>query len=212
MSIISSPPKLITRYFNDIIWGNVIDKVILTFDDGPHPTATKKVLSVLAKHNLKAIFFLVGEKVLKFPDLVIELIKNGHKIANHSFTHSKSLFLKTELEIFNEIKYCQDVIDKFDQSNKGLKLFRPPYGILKGKMKKIVNDLSLRTMMWSLLSQDYLLNEKRVIENLKTKMRSNSIIVFHDNEKTKNKIDSYLKTSIEIIQDKGFRFDGTFSF
>lgn len=212
MRLISTPSKIVKRYFNDIIWENSVDRVLLTFDDGPHPTATEKVLSVLSKHNLKAIFFLVGENVLIHHDIVMEIVKDGHRIANHSFKHSKTLFLKSEFEIFNEIKLCQNAIEKFDPSSDRLKLFRPPYGRLKGKMNKVVKDLNLKTMMWSFLSQDYLLDEKKLYENIKSKTKENSIIVFHDNEQTKDKIDSYLNTSIDIIQDKGFSFAGTFSF
>ena len=84
---------------------HVDDNVIsLTFDDGPHKEYTKKVLELLKKYNFKATFFLIGNKIEEHPNLVKEIIDQGHTIGNHTYSHSNNFgFFKTK-NVISELK------------------------------------------------------------------------------------------------------------
>lgn len=207
--LISSPPNFIQKYFNQILWKNRDDEVILTFDDGPHPIATYEVLDVLNKFQIKSIFFCLGKKLSAFSKIAQEISDEGHFVANHSFSHKKKLFLSGANTIYEEIKQTQDEINRFNNS---LKLFRPPYGLFSNKLLQLCHHLELKIMMWSLLSGDYSKTEKTVLKNIVSKIKKNSIVVFHDNEKTAKKIRSILQNSIKIITDNGYNFANKFDF
>ncbi|MBM4174920.1 MAG: polysaccharide deacetylase family protein [Ignavibacteria bacterium] len=209
MISLTSPPVLVKTIFRDIIWENTIDELVLTFDDGPHPRATKKVLDVLTKNNLKAIFFLIGENAVQNLDLVKSIVDQGSYIANHSHSHFKNLFLTGIENIREQIFECQNVIENFPNN---LKLFRPPFGRLKGKMKKISADIGLKTMMWTKLTEDWYGEQARIRNNVMEIKQRNSIILFHDNEYTSEIIGPALQDSISILNDKGFSFARTFNF
>ncbi len=206
---LTSPPFLVKTIFRDIIWENNVDELVLTFDDGPHPVATEKVLEVLVKNNLKAIFFFIGENVIRNYDIVQSIVEQGSYIANHSFSHPKNLFLAGKENIQKQISKCQNIIETFPNN---LKLFRPPFGRLKGKMKKISADLGLKTMMWTKLTEDWYGEQTRIRKNIMEIEKQNSIILFHDNENTSEIIGSALQDSISILNDKGFNFARTFNF
>lgn len=206
---ITSPPLIVKKMFPDIIWENVQDEIVLTFDDGPHPIATAKVLNVLARRNLKAIFFLIGENIVKYPKVVESISVQGSFIANHSYRHSKDFFLKGKNQIVDDIVACQDLITLYPNY---LNFFRPPYGRLKRGMQKVVKDLGLKTMMWTKLTEDWTGDMEKVKKNVMDIKKSNSIIIFHDNDKTVAIIERILVDSIKILEDKGFNFARTFDF
>ena len=82
-------PNFIQRFFPNIIWKKTTDekKIWLTFDDGPEEEVTEFILETLKKLNIKASFFLIGKNIQEFPELTKEIIKEGHIVGNHSFSH-----------------------------------------------------------------------------------------------------------------------------
>jgi peptidoglycan/xylan/chitin deacetylase (PgdA/CDA1 family)/SAM-dependent methyltransferase len=100
--------------------------VALTFDDGPDPVVTPRVLELLARHGLKATFFVVGEKAERHPDLIRAILAQGHRIGNHSHTHPTLLMLKGRKAIAREVEQAQAVLKTFGIVPLA---FRPPVGI-----------------------------------------------------------------------------------
>jgi peptidoglycan/xylan/chitin deacetylase (PgdA/CDA1 family) len=124
----------------------------LTFDDGPNPAITPKLLDLLAKHNAKATFFLVGRFVEQCPALVKEIIARGHLVGNHTQTHP-NLFFCSPKETHDELQRCTEAIH--NATLEPPHWFRPPYGFRNPWLGGITQHLGLTTAMWSLLPGDW---------------------------------------------------------
>ncbi|HFX18162.1 MAG TPA: polysaccharide deacetylase family protein, partial [Flavobacteriales bacterium] len=121
-------PFPLRRLFPNLIFEqpNNQNTIYLTFDDGPTPEVTAWVLNLLQKERVKANFFLIGNNIQKYPDIVKDIVSQGHQIANHTFNHNDAWQYSTK-------DYMQDVFkteDLIDQLGASKKLFRPPYGRL----------------------------------------------------------------------------------
>ena len=122
-------------------------EIALTFDDGPHPKETAKILDILKKYNAKATFFVVGKHVKWYPDSVIRASKEGHEIGNHTFTHPDISTLSNE-QLKTEIKNCEDII--IEKTGKKPVLFRPPFGNYNERcLKELSQDLGYTVVLWS---------------------------------------------------------------
>jgi peptidoglycan-N-acetylglucosamine deacetylase len=127
-------------------------KLAITFDDGPNPSVTPRLLDLLAKYKAHATFFLIGKYVRECPDLVQETIARGHVIANHTETHP-NLFWCTPSAIRDELRRCHEAIAA--ATNSTPKWFRPPFGFRNPWVVKAASELSMRTVMWTLLPGDW---------------------------------------------------------
>ncbi|MEW4223120.1 polysaccharide deacetylase family protein [Rossellomorea marisflavi] len=168
----------------DVIWEmpNKHNKVALTFDDGPDPIYTQEILELLSKYNAKATFFLIGEKVKKFPYIVQQEINAGHEIGNHSFSHPFFNTI-TKAQVAHEISNADLLIQKFKNRNSQLKLFRPPGGILSESDLKEIKRKEYKTIMWS-WHQDPRDWDNRssneISSHVLTNIQSGDIILLHD--------------------------------
>ncbi len=153
-------------------------KLSLTYDDGPNDPHTLRLLEVLAKHNVQATFFLIGRYVQQRPDLAREIIRAGHIVGNHTFTHPLLTF-KKESEIKRELATCKSALHDAigDHSN----LFRPPFGGRRPAVLRIARELSLEPIMWNVTGYDWNAPPAAVIEKKVTsKIRGGDIILLHD--------------------------------
>lgn len=164
--------------------------VYLTFDDGPHPTATPFVLDQLAKYNAKGTFFCIGKNVIEYPEIYERIVKEGHSIGNHTHNHLKGWKTKTKEYIENTMQAA-----KFIQSN----LFRPPYGRIKRMQANQLHEMGYRIIMWSLLSGDFDidLDPKRCLENIVFHLKPGDIVVFHDSQKAWDRMSYTLPRVLE---------------
>lgn len=197
-------PKFIQKLFPSITWRkeNAQNNIWLTFDDGPHQESTPFILNVLKEEQVKATFFLVGEQMEKHPELLNQIISEGHIVANHSYSH-KNGWLSNNSTYFNDIEKCQKLIPEN-------KLFRPPYGKISplqiSHLKK-----NYKIILWDVLSWDFSLynTPKKVKESVLKNTVSGSIIVFHNNKKSFKNLQSILKETIQELKQKGFSFSTT---
>ena len=198
-----SPPVLVKKLFGDFIWQTSNNKILLTFDDGPTETATEKILSILQKNKIKAIFFCVGDNIKKHPELTEKILGEGHTISNHTMNHKLITKMNRE-EAVDEIKSFNDLLkEKF---NYNVKYFRPPHGRFNLKTNITLNELNLKCVMWNLLTYDFENDIKKVQYAIDNYLSENSLIVFHDNKKCSNVIEDSLKYSIEQAAKKGYQF------
>jgi len=196
-----SIPALVRWFFpSSLEWkiGTHEKELYITFDDGPIPVATPRVLDELARFNAKATFFCVGENALRHPDILENIRLAGHSIGNHTFNHLRAW--KTPFnEYLDNVAKCQAVINS--------PLFRPPHGQITRRLAKILST-EFRIIMWSALSRDF---DKNVSpENcLSTTIKAThpgSIIVFHDSEKAWERLEYVLPRFLEHFAVKGFKF------
>jgi len=188
------PPKIIRLFFPQTIWESKIDKILLTFDDGPNPKSTPIILEKLKEHSIKAIFFCVGENVQKYPNLAKQIIEEGHLIGNHTISHQ-------DINLFNKnanhsISECSKIIE----NTVGIKpeYFRPPHGRIGLLTENLMRKNNLKNIMWSLLTYDYKNNFNIVIFAVDKYLRNNSVIVLHDSLKSV----SIIAKSIDYIVEK----------
>jgi peptidoglycan/xylan/chitin deacetylase (PgdA/CDA1 family) len=127
-------------------------KLAITFDDGPNPAITPKLLDLLGRYNAKATFFLIGRYVRECPELVKETIARGHLVGNHTETHP-NLFRLTCREIRIELRLCHDAISNLLGSPP--KWFRPPFGMRNPWVIPAARELGYRTAMWTLIPGDW---------------------------------------------------------
>jgi peptidoglycan/xylan/chitin deacetylase (PgdA/CDA1 family) len=128
------------------------NKLAITFDDGPNPAVTPKLLDLLAKHNARATFFLVGRFVRECPDLTKEILARGHALGNHTYTHP-NLFLCGPRKTEEELQRCADAIRQ--AAGVEPRWFRPPFGFRSPWLNKSVQRQGMRTVMWTLIPGDW---------------------------------------------------------
>jgi peptidoglycan/xylan/chitin deacetylase (PgdA/CDA1 family) len=180
------------------------DKVIyLSFDDGPHPEATPFVLMELKKYHAKAMFFCIGNNVLKHPNIYESILQEGHSVGNHTYDHLNGWKTETKTYIEN-IKDAANLID----SN----LFRPPYGRITKKQIRAIHqnaDLPQQIIMWDVLSADFDLKLKGedCARNVIKYAKPGSIIVFHDSQKAWDRMSVALPLVLEYFSSLGYRFE-----
>jgi len=154
--------------------------ICLTFDDGPDPVMTPKILDILKKHNIKATFFLIGASCLKHPEIVKRIHLEGHAIGCHTFNHHYLFPFYSLKKIKQELIETNTLIKSI--TSKDVSLFRPPFGVTNPIMKIALDDLKMRCVGWDTRSFDTIISNpktlhKRVVKKIQ---QGGSIILFHD--------------------------------
>ena len=180
--------------------------VALTYDDGPHPVFTPRLLDILDKYHVKATFFMVGKRMEAYPDIVREVVRRGHVIANHTYSHPSNIDLDTQAQVIRELDRCEQVIERLTGSR--AHLFRPPKGMVDGSVFALADDEGYRTILWSVCADHHdaltpQLMAKRVIKH----NRPGAIILAHDGSVgTRWKDVAATPLIIEALRKRGYRF------
>lgn len=195
-----SLPIFIQKLFPNIVWSikPIINKkaIYLTFDDGPIPDITPWVLDTLDKYNAKATFFCIAKNIDIHPEIFEEIIKRGHSVGNHSYSHLKGWETPFS-EYVKDIELANDSI----KSN----LFRPPYARFSPKqisyLKKRYNII-----LWNVLSRDYSkwMTKEKCTEIVCNNIKDGAIIVFHDSKKAFQNLKYTLPIVLEKATKQGF--------
>ena len=135
-----------------LVYSNQPDKLALTFDDGPNPAITPKLLDLLDRHQAKATFFLIGKYVRPFPALAKEIAARGHLLGNHTDSHP-NLFFCGPAETRDELRRCTDAIHQAAWLEP--RWFRPPFGFRSPWLGEIVARQRMQTVMWTLIPGDW---------------------------------------------------------
>jgi len=198
---------IIKKIFSNYTWdvSNTGNTVYLTFDDGPIPEITTWVLEELKKFDLKATFFCIGKNIDKYPEIFKKVISEGHAIGNHTFNHLNGWKTPTEIYIEN-IKLCEEVIEKTTNYNSRSKLFRPPYGKLKTAQARAIEKLGYEIIMWDVLSADFdtTLSKEQCLDNVLSNVKPGSIIVFHDSVKAFKNLQYVLPKTLAFLKENNF--------
>ena len=153
--------------------------IALTFDDGPDPTYTPKVLDVLKTHGAKATFFVIGSLAERHPEIIRRIVADGHALGNHSHGHRRfaSLPLKVQLA---QIEQTDRLLGEHVGHHRHW--FRPPLGKLRGTLILALAQRRHGLAMWSYDSLDYKkLGTAAILSRFQTKpVQSGEIILFHD--------------------------------
>ena len=197
-------PWYLKKIYSNLMW-DVPSKekvMYLTFDDGPHPTATTFVLEQLKKYNARGTFFCVGQNVMDYPQLYAQIINEGHITANHTFNHLNG-WKVTDEDYFQNIIEARKYIDS--------RLFRPPYGRITLFQAKHLQKsaLQFKVVMWDVVSGDFdtTITPEKCSANVLRNARQGSIVVFHDSEKAYPNLQKALPATLEHFSVMGYRFE-----
>jgi len=194
-------PKFVKSLFPSLVWKkeNSEKEIYLTFDDSPTPEFSLWILNLLSILNIKATFFCVGESAKKHPEIINEILNNGHQIGNHTYSHKNGILSSTRTYL-QEIEQCKNVLPKTN-------LFRPPFGkIYPWQISKIKEKYKI--IMWDVLSYDFTKNisSNKLKKNILKNTKSGSIIVFHDNKKSEKILKGNLEEILKTLLRRGFKF------
>jgi peptidoglycan-N-acetylglucosamine deacetylase len=135
-----------------LVAGSDPNEIALTYDDGPNPAATERLLEVLARHQVRATFFLIGSFVRQRPDLARAVAAAGHLIGNHTMTHPW-LAWQSAARIREELTGCNAALE--DALGVPVRYFRPPHGARRPYVLRTAHDLGLATIQWNVTAYDW---------------------------------------------------------
>jgi len=187
------------------VWKMDSPDIFLTFDDGPHPVATPIVLNILQERRIKATFFLSGRAAKEHQSLVKEVESEGHSIGVHGFNHTRSMAWSKQITL-TEIQQTEEAIAL--SGARAANIFRPPYGFFTWNTISAIRELHYRLIMWTTSSGDFRKNwtDERVRVTAMAKLSAGTILLMHDNELTKSRVQNVLPRIISNIQERGFTF------
>ena len=153
--------------------------MVLLFDDGPHPEFTPKVLELLKKHNAKATFFCIGKHIEAYPNVYNEIIKQGHTVGNHTYSHANNFgFFKTE-KVIEELQKTNTIAKNIIGLT--MQLYRPAFGVTNPRIKRAIKSTELQSIGWNIRSLDSTSRTPKRIFNRSTKnLSKGDVILFHD--------------------------------
>lgn len=179
-------------------------QIAITFDDGPHPTLTPRILEILARYKVPATFFMVGQNVLNYPDAARQVILEGHEVGNHTFTHPHLADLN-EHAIMDEIGRCEDALEELCEYRPHL--LRTPQGALTPSLERCLLDDDYILVLWSLDTRDW--DNKSTADVVKAvldEVQAGDIILMHDYIGHNSKTPEALEKIIPILLSRGYEF------
>jgi peptidoglycan/xylan/chitin deacetylase (PgdA/CDA1 family) len=167
-----------------LIAGRDPDEVALTFDDGPNPVATHRLLEVLARHEVRASFFAIGAYARREPALIREIVDAGHLLGNHTMHHPR-LSIQPAAGIRQELAGCNALLE--DITGERVRFFRPPFGARRPYVLQAASELGLTPILWNVTAHDWdPIGRARILANLELGMERNrrlgrgSNLLLHD--------------------------------
>ncbi len=184
-------PSIVKPLASSLLWKVPTSRqeVYLTFDDGPCPGITERVLDILEQYQAKATFFCIGGNVAKYPDLYAEILRRGHRTGNHTWNHMSGWSF-SDFSYYKSVLECAGVVKST--------LFRPPYGkITRSQSAAIAKRYSI--VMWDVLSADWRADvpAEQCATNVCANAGPGSIVVFHDSEKAKRNMTYALPKALD---------------
>ena len=178
--------------------------VYLTFDDGPIPEVTPKVLAILDKYQVKATFFMVGENIDKHPEVFEQVVQAGHSIGNHTYNHLKGWRTSHE-EYMANVAQWEEAVHRTSYIVHRT-LYRPPYGKAWFWQRYALHKKGYRLIYWDILTRDYdhSVTPQEMLANIQRNTRPGSIINFHDSLKSNERMLTVLPQTIEWLQAQGY--------
>jgi peptidoglycan-N-acetylglucosamine deacetylase len=192
------------------IWAGPTNQkaVALTFDDGPSPVYTPKIMALLKRYQAHGTFFVMGHQVEQYPSLVQALIQAGHEVGNHSFSHPRFPQI-AQLSREQELERTAVDLDLLGcpQSER---LFRPPYSAYDDRLKTYLAHTNRSLVLWSIDSGDWRgLAAPAIIKNVLSRVRNGAIIIFHDNNEDaradRRPTVEALRTILPALKAAGYR-------
>jgi peptidoglycan/xylan/chitin deacetylase (PgdA/CDA1 family) len=186
------------------------NRICLTFDDGPAPPYTERILDILHEHQVPATFFVCGKNVERYPDLLRRMAAEGHAIGNHTYSHL-FVYFKSRKRLAEEIDYTQDIIETVIGTRPIL--FRPPYGARWFGLIPILKKRHMHLVQWSATGYDWRKGTPGIVESTVRELAPGAVILLHDgrNTRPRDQIDrsatvEALPLIIDEARQRGYTF------
>ena len=182
-------------------------RIALTFDDGPDPVWTERILDLLARRQVRASFFLVGERAARSPETVRRIVAGDHEIASHGWSH-RSLWLcgprRTDAEIARAHRFLSDV------SGRTLRHFRPPWGMVNAAMFGALRRYGEQCVLWSIQPEGLRpAPPARQVREVLDRAHPGAIVDLHDADGVRGapeRLLAALPPMIDGLRDAGYDF------
>jgi len=187
--------------------------VALTFDDSPDSSYTDKILDILKAEDVKATFFVIGDKVKNHPKIIKRMHDEGHLIENHSKSHIHFSEYKDTVSVLNDLHYVDSLI--YGITGEKVKYFRPPFGDLRVDQRQLIQNHGYKLALWTLSPRDwnvFKVTKDDILDTIKTYLHDNAVILLHSKDAS-GSIEKYpyrdntieaLPKVIKYIKDKGY--------
>lgn len=179
-------------------------KIALTFDDGPHPHYTEQILDILEKEGVKATFFAIGCNVKAYPQITKKVIRAGHELGNHTYTHPLVPLTSTET-LRKEIEETDALLRSLGYECPVF--FRPPQGKFPPDVNKLLDRTGKIAVLWSIDTRDWAHTPTEdMIREVETKVAGGDIILFHDFVNGESNTIPAIKKLIPTLKERGYQF------
>lgn len=174
----------------------------ITLDDGPDPSDTPAILDLLDRHGAKATFFVIGKKAAQHPDLIREIIRRGHQLGNHTWSHPQASFwMHGPLRIYREIEKCQKILTQI--TGEPPRYFRAPVGHFNVFVHPILRHFGMRLIGWSSRGFDAVdTSLERVTEKIRASAKPGAIILAHEATPIAQEV---VADILKIAQENGWK-------
>lgn len=174
--------------------------VALTFDDGPDPVRTPKVLQTLKEYQVTTCFFCIGHKVKGNEALLQSMVTEGHLIGNHSYTHSGLFPLYGLSKMKKDLQTCQCELERV--TSQPITLFRPPFGVTNPTIAKAVRQLGYTSIGWSIRTLDTQFSDPdKVLRRIRKRLKPGAIILLHDRMPESDRL---VKQILDLLKEQGY--------
>ncbi len=197
-------PFWLRWYDHQALYQTGDERILLTFDDGPHPQWTPQLLDILDRFNLRSLFFVCGNRLKQYPETARQIVTAGHELGMHGMYH-KSLLFRSESAIREELMEEQLLFSEFNLP--AARFVRPPFGYFFIPYKRAVRSLQLTSVIWNLTVKDYKCESENVILRRLLKLqRAGDVILLHDYSRCTGQLLSILSDYLTISQESGLHF------
>lgn len=200
-------PRAAARFYPDILWRvpSTANRAYLTFDDGPNPDCTERIVDVLDKHDARATFFVLGAKAERQPALVQALHSAGHGLGNHSYTHLDAWKSDTA-DFLDELDRTSAILEEVTGAR--IRFMRPPYGHFTRAVRAWCRRCDHKLTMWDVGAGDYLevMTTDGIEHHVRKHLRPGSIVVLHDNRRCSLKTPEALDRLLARLSRAGWTF------
>jgi peptidoglycan/xylan/chitin deacetylase (PgdA/CDA1 family) len=188
--------------YGDVVWRGEpgMRAVALTFDDGPHPKTTRKVLEILAQGGHRATFFVVGKKARLYPEVLREIRAAGHAIGLHGYVHDRLYSLKPPAYVVGDIERTQQAIE--EACDVRPTLFRPPVGYVSSRTAVGARSAGVTLVAWSARGIDGFAatSPERVVQRIEPGLKDGAIVLLHDAAEKEDFVPASLEALPEILR------------
>lgn len=177
------------------------NQVSITFDDGPHPQFTPRVLELLQQFDARATFFCTGKHIETYPELFKKIIDDGHTVGNHTYSHSNYFGFFSAKRVVRELEKTNRIVK--EQTGLNIMLYRPAFGVTNPHIAKALKITGLRSVGWSKRSLDTTkLSADAVLKRITTNLKKGDIILLHD---TSEKTITVLERLLYFLQERDIK-------